>query len=640
MAASEGIRNDGRSEAGESVRETPDAFLLEVDGLRLFPGAAVVLSLLAPTLLLLLAPFNPDEVEYFRASRWVASGLVPFRDFWEHHLPLHWVLLAPFAPLTRPATVESLLVLRLAQLPLLAATAFLAVRMLLRARVSRAASFFGLSLFFLAIHRSAVEIRIDVTMNLFLLAGILVLTTGGDSRARRPELPFLGGVLLGLACLASQRAIPMALVAAAASSIPELASGTPLSLRSLARRPLFAAAGLATIAIAALAVAWALGAIPALWESCFRQNFLYERLSERDARGPSALDWARRFLLRPGAVALVALGIGGGVQGLLNVRTRALSAVVVILAMAQVAFLASIRSPFPYQFQTLFWLLALLAALALDAVMRISRRAAVGAASAVTILAAAGAYHAVGAVRWPVLSETLAHQDHVLRTVERLSPAEGVVLEGCGFAVNRRPAMKTWFLPSLARDLMAAGFIESPKVADLESRRIALVVADSRLLETARGDERLGTFLARSFFPLERFVWAPAPNARLGPGERAEWTVMTDGPHRVVELPLQALDAWFESPWSFPFQRPTTSAAFRVDVTRLRSPDPLAIRFLVDGVALEPDPGGLVFLGAGARLGAENVSETTRAVLLLPARYRVVLDAAFPSTYIEPNLEF
>lgn len=640
MAASEGIRNDGRSEAGESARETPDAFLLEVDGLRLFPVAAVVLSLLAPALLLLLAPFNPDEVEYFRASRWVASGLVPFRDFWEHHLPLHWVLLAPFAPLTRAATVESLLVLRLAQLPLLAATAFFAVRVLLRARVSRAASFFGLSLFFLAIHRSAVEIRIDVTMNLFLLAGTLVLTTGGEIRARRPELPFLAGVLLGLACLASQRAIPMALVAAAASSIPELAAGTPLSLRSLARRPLLAAAGLATIAIAALVLAWALGALPALWENCFRQNFLYERLSEQDAGGPSALDWARRFLLRPGAVALAVLGIGGGVLGVLDVRTRALSAVVVLLAMAQVAFLASIRSPFPYQFQTLFWLLSLLAALALDAVMRVSRRAAVGAASAVTILAVAGAAHAVGAVRWPVLSETLAHQDHVLRTVERLSPAGSVVLEGCGFAVNRRPALKTWFLPSLARDLMAAGFIESPKVADLESRRIALVVADSRLLETARGDERLGTFLARSFFPVERFVWAPAPNARLGPGERAEWTVLTDGPHRVVELPLQALDAWFESPWSFPFQRPTTSAAFRVDVTRLRSPDPLAIRFLVDGVALEPGPGGLVFLAAGARLGAQNVSGTTRAVLLLPARYRVVLDAPFPSTYIEPNLEF
>jgi|GEM_PF-6719424 hypothetical protein len=640
MAASEGIRNGGRPKAGKVVRETPDAFLLEADGLRLFPVAAVALSLLTPALLLFLAPFNPDEVEYFRASRWVASGLVPFRDFWEHHLPLHWVLLAPFAPLTRPATVESLLVLRLAQLPLLALTVYLALRMLVRVGVSRAARLFGLSLFFLAIHRSVVEIRIDVTMNLFLLAGLLVLTAGGDTRARRPELPFLGGVLLGLACLASQRAIPMALVAAAASSIPELTSGTPFSLRTLARRPLLTAAGLATTAIVALVVAWSLGALPALWEDCFQQNFLYERLSEQDARGPSALDWARRFLLRPGAVALVALGIAGGVLGLRNARTRALTAVAAILAVAQIAFLATIRSPFPYQFQTLFWLLALLAAMALDAVMRIGRRAAMGAAAAVAILAAVGMLHAVAAVRWPVLAETLAHQDHVLRTVERLSPAGSVVLEGCGFAVNRRPAMKTWFLPSLARSLMAAGFIDSPKVADLESRRIALVVADSRLLETVRGDERLGPFVARSFFPVERFVWAPAPNARLRPGERTEWTVMTAGPHRVVELPLQALDAWFESPWSFPFQRPTTSAAFRVDVTRLRSPDPLAVSLFEDGIALEPGPGGLVVLRAGARLVAQNVSGSTRAVLVLPAKLRVVLDAPFPSTYIEPNLEF
>ena len=641
MAASEGrIRNGGRPKAGRVVRDTPDAFLLEVDGLRLFPVAAVALSLLTPALLLFLAPFNPDEVEYFRASRWVASGLVPFRDFWEHHLPLHWILLAPFAPLTRPANVESLLVLRLAQLPLIALTFYFALRMLVRAGVSRAASLFGLSLFFLAIHRSVVEIRIDVTMNLFLLAGLLALTADSAVRPGRSALPLLSGVLLGLACLASQRAIPMALVAAASSLLPELTSGRPHSLRSLARRPLLTVAGLAAIAIVALFVAWSLGALPALWEDCFRQNLLYERLTEQEGRGPAALDWARRFLLRPGAVALFALGIAGGLLGLRNARTRALTAVAATLAVAQVAFLAAIRSPFPYQFQTLFWLLALLAAVALDVVMRVDLRAAVGAASAVAILSVAGMLHAVTAVRWPVLAETLAHQDHVMRTVERLSPAGTVVLEGCGFAVNRRPAMETWFLPSLARGLMAAGFIDSPKVADLEARRIALVVADSRLLEAVRGDERLGPFVARSFFPAERYVWVPAPNARLRPGERTEWTVMTAGPHRVVELPLRAVDAWFESPWSFPFQRPTTSAAFRVDVTRLRSPDPLAVRFFDEGVALEPGPDGLVVLRAGARLAAENVSGSTRAVLVLPAKLRVVLDAPFPSTYIEPNLEF
>ena len=43
--------------------------------------------------LLPLARLHPivwDEIEYFRATDWVAHGLVPYRDFWEHHTPLQW----------------------------------------------------------------------------------------------------------------------------------------------------------------------------------------------------------------------------------------------------------------------------------------------------------------------------------------------------------------------------------------------------------------------------------------------------------------------------------------------------------------------------------------------------------------------
>ena len=41
-----------------------------------------------------------DEVGYFRATDRVAQGRAPYRDFFEHHPPLQWVLVAPVARLT------------------------------------------------------------------------------------------------------------------------------------------------------------------------------------------------------------------------------------------------------------------------------------------------------------------------------------------------------------------------------------------------------------------------------------------------------------------------------------------------------------------------------------------------------------
>ena len=38
-----------------------------------------------------LHPINWDELEFFRATKWIAEGRVPYRDFWEHHTPLAWL---------------------------------------------------------------------------------------------------------------------------------------------------------------------------------------------------------------------------------------------------------------------------------------------------------------------------------------------------------------------------------------------------------------------------------------------------------------------------------------------------------------------------------------------------------------------
>src|SRR5689334_7412276 len=79
-----------------------------------FIGAAVLARLFALTF---LRPLNPDEVEFFRASDWVRQGLVPFRDFWEHHTPLQWFVFAPFTALASGAGASAVIVMRWAQVP-------------------------------------------------------------------------------------------------------------------------------------------------------------------------------------------------------------------------------------------------------------------------------------------------------------------------------------------------------------------------------------------------------------------------------------------------------------------------------------------------------------------------------------------
>lgn len=42
-----------------------------------------------------IEPLNHDEVEHLHSTWMVSQGLIPYKDFWQHHSPLLWVLLAP-----------------------------------------------------------------------------------------------------------------------------------------------------------------------------------------------------------------------------------------------------------------------------------------------------------------------------------------------------------------------------------------------------------------------------------------------------------------------------------------------------------------------------------------------------------------
>src|SRR2546430_2701672 len=88
-----------------------------------FAGMLIVIAAAARSLSLgWLHPLNWDEVEYFRATDWVSRGLVPYRDFWEHHTPLQWFVFAPVAAFVRSPGASAILAMRWAQVPLWIAT--------------------------------------------------------------------------------------------------------------------------------------------------------------------------------------------------------------------------------------------------------------------------------------------------------------------------------------------------------------------------------------------------------------------------------------------------------------------------------------------------------------------------------------
>ena len=59
-------------------------------------GIEICLSMLIYIMVLLNVPTqNGDNVEHLHSSFLVASGLVPYKDFFQHHNPLMWYLFAP-----------------------------------------------------------------------------------------------------------------------------------------------------------------------------------------------------------------------------------------------------------------------------------------------------------------------------------------------------------------------------------------------------------------------------------------------------------------------------------------------------------------------------------------------------------------
>ena len=184
----------------------------------------VVLALVFLALALALSIFrflDGDEVEHVHSAWYVLNGAVPYVDFFEHHHPLLWYLLAPALAIAGESA-GTIVVLRLGFFLLMPAAAWATYRLARECGGGRDAAW--LSVFLLLSMTTfvfvAIEIRPDVPQTLFGVISAIFLVRTLRTRSARDAV--LTGLFAAVAFLFLQKAAllialyPVPFVAAAA----------------------------------------------------------------------------------------------------------------------------------------------------------------------------------------------------------------------------------------------------------------------------------------------------------------------------------------------------------------------------------------------------------------------------------------
>ncbi|MGF1477288.1 MAG: glycosyltransferase family 39 protein [Geminicoccaceae bacterium] len=169
------------------------------------PGLALVLGLAGLFVTARYRYIQVDEIETVHAAWKLATGAMIFRDFFEHHHPLNYMVISwLLEPQPKAAfTVIWLRLLNLGVVALILATTFELTRRLFDARAGLAATVLLAAAPFFS--QKAIELRPDVPQTAFGLAALLLLIPGLQ-RGRWPWA-MAAGLALGLAFAALQKAV-------------------------------------------------------------------------------------------------------------------------------------------------------------------------------------------------------------------------------------------------------------------------------------------------------------------------------------------------------------------------------------------------------------------------------------------------
>ncbi|HYR27375.1 MAG TPA: hypothetical protein VEU30_02860, partial [Thermoanaerobaculia bacterium] len=463
-------------------------------------GLAITAAAVRLIALQWLHPLNWDEIEFFRATNWIAEGRVPFRDFWEHHTPLGWFLFAPFISLSDSTGAFAVLALRWAQVPMWIAIFWLMNLWMRRAgieafpRWTAMAIALGSSLFMIP----AVEYRVDVPACLLYVAG-LVLAQRGTARGA-----FAAGAMFCLSAFANLRVGPLLVF----TLLVLLFADT----RERRWRPRWVMAWIIAGGFAALALCLGYfattGSVGDLFHSVVTQNYLADKHSVDSGPmflhrvlvpfGIRILGSAQLFdpaIVDLGGISVMFLAVIGFAFAVRRWREPNDLLVIALVSAANLAFVAAMKFVFVYHFMTAVVLALPLIALV---VVRMPVRAAIA------IAAVAWCVHFYGALfRGKELD--LAYQDVIIRELHARSRPDETVWSGGPWPLRRESPYRVWFLHEIARTLLRLGKIEPYRLADVAANPPAAVVFDHNThgwLEVAQRE--LAPFFVRHYTPVWR----------------------------------------------------------------------------------------------------------------------------------------
>jgi hypothetical protein len=503
--------------------------------------------------LLQLAGLHPlvwDEIEFFRATDWVRQGMVPYRDFWEHHTPLQWFLYAPIAALTHSPGAPAIIFMRFAQVPLWIATFALLMRWMERAGIARWARWTAIaialcsSLFMLP----AVEYRVDALGCFFLILAIYFVQRMDEG----VKYALLAGCAFCLAGFANLRLGPVIAIAVLLIRIARVHERRWSG--NVRANWLFAGAA-ATFLLGTLYFV-ATNSIAIAFRRVWSENFLADRLAPA-VPGMFLFRLAVQFGIRrfgdqitfdpsgidPAGIIVLAAGIVGIARVLVRSRRAPDDRFYfAFLAAANLLFIAAMKFIYNYHFEIV--VLTFIPFVAMEIESFVPRTVAMRVLAALLCISAA-----VGIFRGK--EADTRYQDHIMREVDRETPPGSRVWDSVGWALRREPAYRYWFLRMIVIELEERGTFETYTADALLADPPAAIIADHDTRGWMLRHRQLGQAAAAHYLPAETDLWLPGMSGRLAPRQTVEWIVPADGTYTIYASPRLASHPWFRQPLYF-----------------------------------------------------------------------------------------
>jgi hypothetical protein len=534
-------------------------------------------------------PLAVDEVEFFRATKWVGEGQVPFRDFWEHHTPLQWIVFGPVASLfANGPGVEAIVAMRWAQMALWIAMFVLLVRF---ARRSGIDPWWALVLLLVSgsFVRKAIEYRLDVPGNLAYIGAVVLIASGAG---RRRWIAF--GASMSAAVLANMRLAPLVVITALLAMFWRAAERK----WGWNRPALWMFGGVVPVVAAFIGWLFATGAWPSFLDGIVRYNTTSARLLEVNTLLDALL--VPVWTLDVAGVAFWIAAITGAVMALRTLREPGPLQFMALLLIASVATIAVMEVQYDYHFQNAYLLMLPLAALALARVRLVP-------------IVAAGALVIIISQSLPSFGEAMQYQDAVMTSADRLTRPEETVFDGAGYALRRKPAYRYWFLTTGVRFMAARGLLEP---YDITKDPPAAILYDYRLALYLRELAHVAEYATKHYVPVYRNLWVPGLAAIVENG-RLVWTSPRAGTYDFYASEGLQTHPWFTQPLAYASIEGPQALRYAIPLALLAAPPADAFAWTVDGV-MQPRGTRALHLRKGSRVELVSTSPRRTGILLVP----------------------